>query len=436
MHVDINQILNRLAGAYEKSVSTPSHFRSKVLQAVAEGLRKDREVFAQLICEEVYKPLKEARREVDRAIFTFQWASEEALRFGGEWFPIDFDPITEERLVMVRRVARGPCLLIAPFNFPLNLVTHKVAPAIAVGAPFLLKPPPQAPKTAQKLKELILASGWPQEFFEVVSCSNEVAESLVRDERFRVLSFTGSAPVGWKLKSLAGKKHVVLELGGNAAVGVAEDADIPWAAARCAWGGFYYSGQVCISVQRIYAQKSVYEEFKKYFLANVEELKIGDPKDEKTDVGPLITEEVAKRVEGWIEEAKTAGAKVLMGGARKGSFIPPTVLEKVPPQCKVMCEEVFGPVAMLDTYAHWEELVQKINASQYGLQSGLFTRNLTQVMEGWKKIRVGGLIVNDIPAFRSDAMPYGGSKESGMGREGVRYAMEEYTEPRSLVIKP
>lgn len=430
------KVVQSVAASYEKVSRSAAHLRSSVLQKVSEGIRADREGFARLICEEVLKPIKEARREVDRSIFTFQWASEEAKRFGGEWLPLDFDANTEGRVALVRRFSRGPCLFITPFNFPLNLVAHKVAPAIAVGSPFVLKPAPQAPRTATKLGELILSAGWPSEAFAVLPCSNEVAESMVRDERFKVLSFTGSASVGWKLKSLAGKKHVVLELGGNAGVVVAPDADIPWAAARCAWGAYYYSGQVCISVQRIFVHEKVYDEFRDLFLKNVRELKQGDPKDEGTDVGPLINEEAAQRIETWIQEAAQGGGKILLGGARKGSHIPPTLVENAPADSRLSKEEAFGPVATLERVGSIEGALEKLAGSAYGLQAGVFTRDLTSVFKAWSSVPVGGLIVNDIPSFRSDAMPYGGSKDSGIGREGVRYAMEEFTEPRTLVIKP
>jgi acyl-CoA reductase-like NAD-dependent aldehyde dehydrogenase len=424
-----------IAKGFAAAQSLPSYKRAQVLASVADSLQKEREAMARLICEEVVKPIKEARREVDRAIFTFRWASEEARRFGGEWLPIDFDAASEGRLAVVRRFSRGPCLFIAPFNFPLNLVAHKVAPAVAVGASFVLKPPPQAPKTSLALGRMLAEAGYPAEAFCVLPCANEAAEALVRDDRFAVLSFTGSAAVGWKLKSVSGRKHCVLELGGNAAVVVAPDADLEWAAARCAWGGFYYSGQVCISVQRIYVHASIYDKFKKAFLDNARELVVGDPADEKTDVGPLISDEAADRVESWIEEAKAAGAKAALGGPREGRTLPPTVLENVPPTCRLGCEEVFGPVATLSRYDNWSDVLERVNSGRYGLQAGIFSRNLTQVLEAWNTLQVGGLIVNDIPAFRSDAMPYGGSKESGTGREGVKYAMEEYTEARTLVLK-
>ncbi len=425
-----------VARAAERSYALPSHVRSKILLSVSEGIEKESEPFARLISEEVGKPLKESRREVSRAVFTFRWASEEAKRFGGEVLPLDLDANSEGRIALVRRFPRGPVLLITPFNFPLNLVAHKVAPAIAVGAPFVLKPAPQAPRTARKLAQLILAAGWPAECMAVVSAPIEAAEALVRDERFGVLSFTGSAKVGWHLKAVAGKKHVVLELGGNAGVFVANDADLPWAAARCAWGAFYYSGQVCISVQRIIVEAAAYEPFKGLLLRNIKELKSGDPLDETTDIGPLIDENAASRVEQWIAEAVRGGGKVLCGGQRQGLRIPPTLVENAPAGCRLSCEEAFGPVATLEKADSRARAYDALASGSYGLQAGVFTNDLKGVFGAWGRLPVGGLIVNDIPAYRSDAMPYGGVKDSGTGREGVRYAMEEFTEPRTLVLKP
>lgn len=430
------QVIQRVCGSAKKAAQIPAYQRSKVLAAIADGIEKDRDGFARLICEEVKKPLKEARRETDRAIFTFRWASEEAKRFGGEWLPLDLDANAEGRMAVVRRFPKGPCLFITPFNFPLNLVAHKVAPAIAVGAPFVLKPAPQAPKTADKLGKLIEASGWPADFFAVHPCSNEDAEAMAKDDRFAVLSFTGSAKVGWHLKAISGKKHVVLELGGNAGVIINSDADIPWAAARCAWGAYYYSGQVCISVQRIFVHDAVYGQFKDLLLQNISELKAGDPKDEKTDVGPLIDARSAERVDQWIQEAVKGGGALLAGGKRAGEMIPPTLIEDAPADCRLSCEEAFGPVATIEKVSGIEEGLDKLSSGAYGLQAGIFSKDLSAVFRAWNTVSVGGLIVNDIPAFRSDAMPYGGTKDSGVGREGVRYAMEEYTEPRTLVIKP
>ncbi len=413
----------------------PSHVRATILRKAAEALEAQAEDFAKLICEEVGKPLKEARREAARGAFTLRWAGEEARRIVGEVLPLDLDANAEGRWAVVKRVPKGPALFITPFNFPLNLVAHKVAPAVAAGLPFVLKPDPRCPKTAEKLIGLLVAAGWPAEAAIVVGGPLPAAEALVRDERFRIFSFTGSTAVGWKLKTLAVKAHSCLELGGNAAVFVAKDADLAWAAARCAWGAFYYSGQVCISVQRIFVEREVHAEFRRLLVENIKYLVVGDPKDEKTDIGPLIDEKSAIRVEEWLKEAVGKGAKLWTGGPRKGLVIPPSLLEGVPADCKLSCEEAFGPVATLDAVDSREDALARINASRYGLQAGIFTNDLTFINHAFDVLQVGGLIVNDIPSFRSDAMPYGGAKDSGLGREGVRYAIEDFTEPKTLVIK-
>lgn len=357
---EADELAAQIAAAFPKTSALPSHVRSAVLAKTADGIEKEAEAFAKLIAEEVKKPLKEARREVIRAAFTFRWASEEAKRWGGELLPLDLDANTEGRIALTKRVPRGPGLFITPFNFPLNLVAHKVAPALAVGMPFVLKPAPQAPRTALKLAQIIKNAGWPSESMAVVSAPVEAAEALVRDDRLSVLSFTGSDKVGWHLKSIAGKKHVLLELGGNAGVFVASDADVPWAAARCAWGAFYYSGQVCISVQRILVEAPVYEEFKDLLLKNIAELKIGDPMDEKTDIGPLIDTKSADRVASWIKEAVEGGGKVLCGGKRTNDVISPTLVENAPASCKLSCAEAFGPVA---TWRKWTRAKRRMRSS-------------------------------------------------------------------------
>ena len=433
---EATELAGRVAAAFPKTAALPAHARAKVLTGVSEGIEREREVFSRLICEEVKKPVKEARREVARAVFTFRWAAEEAQRASGELLPLDLDASSEGRIALTRRFPRGPALFITPFNFPLNLVAHKVAPAIAVGAPFVLKPAPQAPRTAAKLAQLVRDAGWPKDAMAVVSATIPAAEVLVKDERFGTLSFTGSAKVGWHLKSIAGKKHVVLELGGNAAVLVAADADLAWAASRCAWGAYYYSGQSCISVQRIFVEAPVYEEFKGLLLKQIAELKVGDPLDAKTDVGPLIDSKAADRVESWIKEAVEAGGKLLCGGKREGLVIAPALLENVPDRCKLSCEEAFGPVATIEKADSRARAIERMGEGVYGLQAGMFTRDLRAILAAWQSLPVGGLIVNDIPTYRSDAMPYGGVRDSGAGREGARYAMEELTELRTLVIKP
>ncbi len=425
-----------LSASFRETSSLPTYVRARILENAGRGIEKRAEEFAQSICREVKKPIKDARGEVARAVFTFRGGSEEAKRLEGAVIPLDLDPGTEGRLAFTRRMPRGPALFITPFNFPLNLVAHKVAPAIAVGAPFFLKPAPQAPGTARLLEGVLLEAGWPKEAMAVAPAPVGTAEALVKDDRFAVLSFTGSAEVGWKLKSLAGKKHVLLELGGNAGVVVGADADLAWAAARCAWGAYCYSGQVCISVQRIFVETAVYPEFRKLLLENIAKLKVGDPMDEATQVGPMISEDAASRVESWIKEAVAGGGKVLAGGSRQGALITPTLIEGAPASCRLSREEGFGPVALLDRVVSRDEALEKLSAGRYGLQAGIFTRDLSWVMRSWREVPVGGLIVNDVPTFRSDAMPYGGIRDSGTGREGVRYAIEEFSELRTLVIKP
>ena len=425
----------RCAAAAGKA-ALPAHARAAILLQAAAALEARADEFARLICAEVGKPMKEARREVSRGAFTLRWAGEEARRITGEMLPLDLDANSEGRYAMVRRVPRGPALFITPFNFPLNLVAHKVAPAVAVGLPFVLKPDPRGPKTAEKLLGLLVDAGWPAEAAILASGPIPALEALVADEHFRIFSFTGSTAVGWKLKTLAVKAQSCLELGGNAAVFVAKDADLPWAAARCAWGAFYYSGQTCISVQRIYVEQEVHSEFRRLLVENIKGLVVGDPKDETTDIGPLIDEKSATRVEEWLKDAVGRGAKLWAGGPRKGAFIPPSLLEGVPADCRLSCEEVFGPVATLDAVTSREDALARMANSRYGLQAGIFTNDLAFIHKAFDRLAVGGLIVNDIPSFRSDAMPYGGMKDSGLGREGVRYAMEDFTEPKTLVIKP
>ena len=431
---DAHALAARSAAAAPRA-ALPTHARARILAATADALEKEAEAFARLIVEEVEKPLKDARREAARAAFTFRWAAEESRRINGELLPLDLDPGSEGRFALVRRVPRGPALLITPFNFPLNLVAHKVAPAVAVGLPFILKPDPRAPKTAEKLIETLVAAGWPAEAALVAHGDIPVVESLVRDDLLRILSFTGSTKAGWHLKSISGKKHCILELGGNAGVFVGADADLAWAAARCAWGAYVYSGQTCISVQRIIVEKSVHAEFRKLLVQNIKELKSGDPADENTDVGPMIDEASAARVEEWIKEAVARGAKLWTGGNRSGAFLPPALIENVPADAKLSCEEAFGPVATLEAADSRERALDRLAEGRYGLQAGLFTNDLAFVHRAFERLPLGGLIVNDVPTYRADAAPYGGTRDSGMGREGVRWAIEEYTERRTLVMK-
>lgn len=412
----------------------PSHGRATILEKTAHALQARQEEFARTMTIEVGKPVADARREVGRAIQTCAIAAEEAKRIGGEVVPLDWSPGMESHWGMTRRFPIGPILGITPFNFPLNLVIHKVAPALAAGNSILIKPAPQAPLTALLLGELLLEAGVPQGAVNVVPCDNRVAEQLVIDPRFKLLSFTGSAPVGWMLKAKSGKKKVVLELGGNAAVIVEPDADLDYVTQRCVTGGFSYAGQTCISVQRIFVHESVVETFTDRLVARVQQLKTGDPSDEQTVVGPLIDGGAAQRVEGWIGEAVAQGAQLLSGGTRTGSVVQPTVLSQVTGSMKVSCQEVFGPLVTVTAYDDFETVLKAVNESEYGLQAGLFTQHVGRIFQAFERLEVGAVLANEIPTFRADHMPYGGVKDSGIGREGVRYAIEDMTDPKLLVL--
>ena len=418
------QITRKMAG-YE---------RQAILRAISDGISKRREEFARLIALEAGKPIRTARAEVDRAVFTFAVAAEEATRIGGEWLPLDWQASTAGRAGIVRRFALGPILAITPFNFPLNLVVHKLAPAIAAGCTTVLKPAPQTPLTSLLLAEVVEQAGLPAGALNVLSLANQEAEKLVGDDRLKMLTFTGSVPVGWELKGKSGKKKVTLELGGNAGVIVHSDADVDVAADRCVVGGFSYAGQSCISVQRIYVQRSVQEQFLARLLAGVKKLRVGDPLDEGTDVGPMISEDAARRAASWIDEAVAGGAKLHAGGARQGAVLQPTVLTNVRADMKVSCQEVFAPVVIVEPYDDFTDAIRRVNDSPFGLQAGVFTRDSKLLFSAFENLEVGGVIAGDISAFRIDHMPYGGVKDSGIGREGLRYAIEEMTEPRILVL--
>jgi acyl-CoA reductase-like NAD-dependent aldehyde dehydrogenase len=418
--------------------------RSRLLSLMARGLETRRAELAAVIVAEAGKPLTLADGEVGRAIVTFTLAAEEAKRLGGEIVPVDLDSGGRAYSPAVSRWApRGPVLAIAPFNFPLNLIAHKVAPALAVGASVVVKPPPQAPGAARMLAEIFAeaAAGAsdarekiPSAALQVLSGANDVVAKAVADPRISILSFTGSDKVGWMLQSKAVRKKVILELGGNAAVVVAADADLSRAAARCAFGGFAYAGQVCISVQRVLVQKSVAARFTELLLSETAKIACGDPARPEVLVGPLIDAAAADRVMAWIEEARRGGAKVLCGGARAGNVIAPAVLSGVKPDAKLSCEEAFGPVVVLDEYDALDDAIASVNSSRFGLQAGLFTDGAAAIRRATEELEVGGLMVNEVPTYRADNMPYGGLKDSGLGREGVRYTMEEYCERRTVVV--
>ena len=420
--------------AFQLTRKLPAFERQKILRSITSKIAERREQFARTMALEAGKPIKTARAEVDRAIFTFSVAAEEAGRVGGEFLPLDLQEFTAGRWGIVRRFPVGPIAAITPFNFPLNLVAHKVAPAIACGCSIVLKPAPQTPLTALLLAETVHESGWPAGALNVIPTTNEDAALIVSDDRLKMLSFTGSSLVGWKLKANAGKKKVVLELGGNAAAIVHHDADLDFAAERCAVAGFSYSGQSCISVQRILVHKSVFDTFLQKFVERTKKLKPGDPLDESTDIGPLIRETDAERAANWVQEAVGSGARLVIGGGRKGSVVEPTVLTNTRAEMKVNCEEVFAPVKTVEAYEDFGEALARVNRSPYGLQAGLFTNDARLIFRAYDELEVGGLIVGDVPTFRIDHMPYGGVKDSGLGREGLRYAIEEMTEPKLLAM--
>lgn len=413
----------------------PSYRRAEILLKVAAGIRYRAEELVRLIASEVGKPIKTARIEVERAQQTFTIAAEESKRIEGQLLPVDIDTASENRLAIVRRFPIGVVSAITPFNFPLNLVAHKLAPAFAAGNTVILKPAPQAPLTAITLAEIFAEAGLPEGALSVVACQNDVASQLVTDQRVKMLSFTGSALVGWQLKKMAYDKRVLLELGGNAAVAIHSDADLDLAASRSVMGSFAYSGQVCISVQRIYVHQPVYEQFLEKFLWLTKELKTGSPLNEETDVAPMISEAEAMRIEGWVKQAVDGGAEVLLGGHRHGAFFEPTIIRDVDPKLPLCSKEAFAPVVVVGSYNSFDEALSLIDNSEYGLQAGIFTRDIEAIFKAYKKLSVGGLIVGDIPTYRVDNMPYGGMKQSGMGREGIKYAMEEMMEIKTLILR-
>lgn len=413
----------------------PRHRRAEVLDTTARLIEQRAEELATLIVHESGKPLRFARAEVARAAITFRLGAAEAVRFGGEVMPVDLETRGEGRLCLFERVSRGVVGAIAPFNFPLNLVAHKLAPAFALGAPVVLKPPPQSPLISFRLAELLDEAGLPPWMLSVVPADPEIAQALATDDRIAVLSFTGSAEVGWKLKSLAGKKQVLLELGGNAPCIVDAGIDVESVATTCALAAFAQAGQVCIKVQRLMVHTSLYDAFETAFVRATEALRCGDPRDPETVVGPLIEPRHVERVMTWIAEAVKRGARKLFGGERYANVVTPTVLVDVPTDAKVSCEEVFGPVVILERFGTFDAAIERANDSRYGLQAGVFTRDLSSALRAFRELEFGGVIINDVPTFRIDNFPYGGTKDSGFGREGVRFAMEEMSEPRVLVMR-
>ncbi len=457
---DVEKAIVRAEQAFQVMRKLPRFVRADILERTAAGVRSRRDEFVAIIAAEAGKPLYDARGEVSRAIFNLTNAAAEARRFGGEEVPLDMDAAVFEyqttdsqgrsvqladldgealnrmrrRIGIARRFPIGPILAISPFNFPLNLVMHKVAPAIAVGNSVVLKPAPQTPLTSLLLQQVMYEAGLPAGALEICHCPVPLAETMVRDERFAMVSFTGSARVGWHIKEIAGRKKVALELGGNGAVIVAEDADLDLAAARCVRGGVVYGGQYCIGVQRILVHESVAEAFTRKLVERVRACRVGDPTQEGIDVGPVIDEASAVRIQSWVDEAIAAGAKLLCGGSRSGAVVQPTVLTDTVKGMKIEDEEVFGPVLTVNSYRTFEDAIRRAGDSRYGLQGGMFTNDLRRAFQALEDWDVGGLMVNDVPIYRVDSMPFGGWKESGFGREGTRYAMEEMSDIKHLVI--
>lgn len=432
---DVEAAVQAAHDVADEFATLPAHVRAGALDHVSRALGERSEEIAALITAESGKPLKWARGEVGRAVSTFRWAAEEARRFSGELQRLDTDPGGTGRLALVRRVPRGPVLGITPFNFPLNLVAHKVAPAIAAGAPIVLKPAPATPLTALLLGEILAETDLPAGSWSILPVDNETSSKLVEDPRLPVVSFTGSVPVGWAIRDRVPRKHVALELGGNGAVLVCPDwTDLDFAAQRIATFAMYQAGQSCISVQRVYAHSDVYDALVEKVLAQVQALRTGDPRADGVDVGPLINSDAAARVSTWVADAVSAGATLLTGGGRSGATVEPTVLADVPEDTAVMAEEVFGPVVSLVRVASVAEGIERINASRFGLQAGVFTRDLPTAFEVSAALKVGGVLVGDVPSFRADQMPYGGVKDSGVGREGPASAMADFTEERVTVL--
>jgi acyl-CoA reductase-like NAD-dependent aldehyde dehydrogenase len=436
---DIDDAIAAASAARRAMRDLPAHARSSILAAAARRIRERAGELATRIAREGGKPIRFARAEVARAAVTFELAAGEALRLGGEAVALEVEPRGEGRVGYVRRVPRGVVAAISPFNFPLNLVAHKLAPAIAAGAPAVLKPPPQCPTVALTLVdwlgELGAEHGMPPGALSALHCDPEVAERMVRDERVAVLSFTGSDSVGWRLKSIAGKKHVVLELGGNAPCIVDETVELARTVEPLALAAFGSAGQVCIRAQRILVHSSRYDEFAERFVAASRALPRGDPLDERTVVGPMIEERHVLRVLEWIDEARSAGAELLCGGTREGPVLAPTVLARVPDDCRAARDEIFGPVTLLEPFDDFGAALERCNASRFGLQAGVFTADLGRALRAARELEYGGVIVNDAPSFRVDSFPYGGTKDSGIGREGVASAVEELTEPRMIVLR-
>ncbi|MEO8626046.1 MAG: aldehyde dehydrogenase family protein [Candidatus Limnocylindrales bacterium] len=417
--------VTRHLGAYE---------RGAILRNISAGIRERREEIGRIMTLESGKPIRDALIEVDRAVLTFRLGAEEAERMTGETIPLDLMASSKGRLGITRRFPIGPIAAISPFNFPLNLAAHKLAPAIAAGNSIVLKPPSKDPLTMLAVAEIIEKSGVPEGAVSILPMTRAQGDRMVEDDRFKLLTFTGSPSVGWRMKERAGKKKVVLELGGNAAVIVDATANLDWAVKRTLMGAFAYAGQVCISVQRMFVHRPIWDEFMTRFVAGADALVHGDPLDPETQIGPMVDEQQAQRTDRWVREAEELGGKVLLGGRAEGSFFPPTVLVDTPATAQVCSSEAFAPLVVAFPFDDFDQAIKQVNDSSYGLQTGVFTNNLAHSWRAFNELQVGGVIINDVPTYRIDHMPYGGVKDSGLGREGLRWAIEDMTELRLMVV--
>jgi acyl-CoA reductase-like NAD-dependent aldehyde dehydrogenase len=420
--------------AFEQTKVLPAYERGRALREISAGIKARREELARIMSLEAGKPIRDALVEIDRATLTFRLGAEEAERMYGEVIPLDLMASSKGRMGITRRFPIGPVAGISPFNFPLNLAAHKLAPAIAAGCSILLKPPSKDPLTMLTVAEIVDSVGLPAGAVSILPMSRELGDRMVADERFKLLSFTGSPSVGWRMKERAGKKKVVLELGGNAGVIVDRTADLDWAVKRCLSGAFAYAGQVCISVQRMYLHEEIREAFLEKFLAGVAGLKVGNPIEPVTDVGPMVDEAAAGRTQRWVDEAVSMGGQILAGGKADGAFFQPTVLANVPTTAQVCSNEAFAPLVVVFGFSDFDEAIRQVNDSFFGLQTGVFTNDLGHAWQAFNELEVGGVIVNDIPTYRIDHMPYGGVKDSGLGREGLRWSIEDMTELKILVL--
>ncbi len=430
------QAVQGAIAGFERMRRLTSMERSRALHHVEQGLRARREEIGRIITSESGKPIRDALAEVDRAILTFKLGAEEAERIVGETIPLDLNPASKGRMGITRRFPIGPVAAISPFNFPLNLAAHKISPAIAAGCSIVLKPPSRDPLTMLAVAEIIDEAGLPEGAVSILPMDRETGDRLVEDDRFKLLTFTGSPGVGWRMKERAGRKKVVLELGGNAGAIVDASADLDWAVQRCLMGAFSYAGQVCISVQRLFVHQSVWEPFMERFVEGARAITVGDPMDPETRLGPMVDLAAAQRIGGWVDEAVAAGARVLSGGKGEGQAFPPTVLVDVPRDAAVCQQEAFAPIVVVAPFDDFGAVLAEVNDSRFGLQAGLFTNDLGHAWQAFEELVVGGVIVNDVPTYRIDHMPYGGVKDSGLGREGLRWAIEDMTEVRILVLAP